>query len=238
MSAYARRIAALGLLLAAAGATAADSAPPQSVTATYEVSWNRMRVAVVSETFESGGGGYRIVSTSNPVGPLALIERHALHLASNGQLTPAGLRPLHFEGKRGDDDPRQAQADFDWAAGRITLRHDGRADTLPLPPGAQDRISAQYQFMFAAPAGRQVEFAMTNGRKIDHYVYSVEPGIELDTRLGRLATVRLVKQHRADESGAELWLSPQHHYLAVKVVIQEENGARYEQVITGLDIKP
>lgn len=227
------------ILLALAGACGADeSTAPQSAAAGYDVFRNGWRVAVVSETFEAKDGTYQIISESRAVGLLALLEKHALRFASSGALTPSGLRPRYFEGKRSDADSRQVRADFDWEAGQLTIVHDGRTETIALPPGTQDRISSMYQFMFLAPENLQrLEFSMTNGRKLDHYLYTVRPGVELETRLGRMATLHLVKQHRADESSAEIWLAPQHRFLPVKLLIQEEDGTRYEQVITRLEFK-
>jgi hypothetical protein len=93
--------------------------------------------------------------------------------------------------------------------------------------------------MFVAPdRPRQMEISMTNGRKLDRYQYTVEPGVEIDTPLGRISTVHLVKQRQPDESATEIWLSPRHRYLPVKMMIVERNGSRYEQVATRLEIKP
>ena len=226
-------------MLALAGACgAAEPTAPQSATASYDVFRNGWRVAVVSETFETKDGAYRIVSESRAVGLLALLEKHTLRFVSSGALTPSGLRPQHFEGKRSDADPRQVWADFDWEAGQLTIVHDGRTEILALPPGTQDRISSMYQFMFMSREKLQrLEFSITNGRKLDHYIYTVQPGGDLETRLGPMATLHLVKQHRADESGAEIWLAPQYRFLPVRLLIQEEDGTRYEQVITRLEIK-
>jgi hypothetical protein len=226
------------LLLLAGACAAADSTTPLFAAASYDVYRNGWRVAIVSESFEAKDGTYRIVSESRAVGLLALLEKHTLRFASSGSVTPSGLRPQHFEGKRSDADSRQVRADFGWEAGQLTITHDGRSETLALPPGTQDRISSMYQFMFLPRDKLQrLEFFMTNGRKLDHYLYTVLPGGELDTRLGRIDTLHLVKQHRADESGAEIWLAPQHRYLPVRLLIQEEDGTRYEQVITRLEIK-
>jgi hypothetical protein len=193
----------------------------------------------MNETFEANDGGYRIVSESHAVGLLALLERQPLRLTSSGRLTAAGLRPQLFEGKRGDADPRKVRADFDWQGKQLTIARDGRTDTLPLPPGTQDRLSAMYQFMFLVPhRSQELEFSMTNGRKLDQYRYTVHSGVEIETRLGRMSTVHLVKQHRPDESGTEIWLAPQHRYLPIKLLILEEDGSRYEQVLTKLEIKP
>jgi len=226
-------------MLALAGACgAAEPTAPQSATASYDVFRNGWRVAVVSETFETKDGAYRIVSESRAVGLLALLEKHTLRFVSSGALTPSGLRPQHFEGKRSDADPRQVWADFDWEAGQLTIVHDGRTEILALPPGTQDRISSMYQFMFMSREKLQrLEFSITNGRKLDHYLYTVQPGGDLETRLGPTATLHLVKQHRADESGTEIWLAPQYRFLPVRLLIQEEDGTRYEQVITRLEFK-
>jgi len=234
-----RALGQAAILLALTGACgAAESGAPQAVSVSYEVFRNGRRVAVMNESFEANDGSYRIVSESRAVGLLALFERRPLRLTSSGRLTAAGLRPQRFEGKRGDRDSRQVRADFDWQGKRLTIARDGNTDTLPLPPGTQDRLSLMYQFMFIAPDPSQgLEFSMTNGRKLDRYRYTVHSGVEIETPLGRMATVHLVKQHRPDESGAEIWLAPQHRYLPIKMLIQEEDGARYEQVITRLEIK-
>jgi hypothetical protein len=226
-------------LTIAISCAAATLPAPRTVTAGYNVFWNGMQVAVMNESFEARDGGYRIVSESQAVGLLARFVRQSLRLESNGRLTASGLQPLQFEGKRSDTDPRRARADFDWQAGQLTITRDGRTDVLKLPPATQDLISSMYQFMFLELEKLQsFELAMTNGRKLDHYLYTVQAGVEIETRLGRTTTLHLVKQHRPDESGIEIWLAPQHRYLPVRLLVLEKGGSRYEQVITALEIKP
>ena len=226
------------LIAIALPCTAAAPSTPLAISASYDVLWNGGRVAVMKETFEAKDGGYRIVSESQAVGLLAMFVREPLRMVSSGQLIASGLRPLHFESKRGDNDPRWARAAFDWQAGQLAITYRGRTETLTLPPATQDLLSSMYQFMFVATdQSQQLELSMTNGRKLDRYHYTVQPGVEIETPLGRMATLRLVRQHRPDESGAEVWLAPQHRYLPVKVLILDEDGSRYEQVITKLEVK-
>jgi hypothetical protein len=227
------------LLLALALPCAAAPLPtPQEIAISYNLFRNGLHIATMSESFESKNGEYRLVSETRAIGLFALVQKQPLRFTSQGRLSEAGLQPQHFEGKRGEADPRQVRGDFDWRAGSLTISHDGKTDTLPLQPGTQDRLSVLYQFMFLGPERLQrLEFAMTNGRKLDRYRYTVTPNVEIDTPLGRLTTLHLVKQHRPDESGTEVWLSPQHRYLPVKVMVQEEDGARYEQFITRLEIR-
>jgi len=226
------------LAIALPGAAAMPSAP-HAISASYDVLWNGGRVAVMNETFEVKDDNYRIVSESQAVGLLGLFERHPLRRVSSGRLTASGLQPQHFEGKRGDDDSRQVRAAFDWQAGQLTITHHGRSETLKLPPATQDMLSTMYQFMFVEPGKLQrFELSMTNGRKLEQYLYAIHSGVEIETPLGRMTTLHLVKQHRPDESGAEIWLAPQHRYLPVRMVVLEEDGSRYEQIITRLELQP
>lgn len=228
-------------LLAPALAWAA-AAPPQSISsisASYDVYMNGGQIAVMNETYEAKAGEYRLVSETRAVGLLTLFQRQPLVFTSAGKVTRSGLQPLRFEGKRSEADPRRVRGEFDWQAGQLTLEHDGRTERLPLPRGAQDRLSIMYQFMFLAPEKpSRLVIDMTNGRKLGHYQYVAKPGVEIETALGRLRTVHVVKQHRPDESGTEIWISPQHRFLPVRMLVIEEDGARYEQVITRLEIRP
>jgi hypothetical protein len=226
------------LAVLAANCNAAGPEAPQAISASYDVFRNGMRVAVMKERFEARDGHYQIVSESHAVGALKLVAPHPVRMTSNGRRTDAGLQPQHFEGGRGGDDPRQVRADFDWEGAQLTLARRGKTEVLPLPPGTQDPLSILYQFMFIAPDRPQVlDLSRTSGRKVEQHRYDVRPGVEIKTALGRMTTVHLVRQHRPDEDGVEVWLAPQHHYLPVKLLILDDNGARYEQVITRLEIR-
>ena len=114
---------------------------------------------------------------------------------------------------------------------------DGRSETVALPSGAQDRLSVMYQFLFLAPEQlRDLKFAMTNGRKLDQYRYTIGPDTALDTPMGRLSVVHMVKQHAAGDTATEIWLARDHAMLPVKMRIIENDGSRYEQVIVKLDM--
>jgi len=228
------------ILAALAGNSgAAGPGAPQAISASYDVFRNGARVAVANETFEAKDGQYRIVSESHAIGLLALFAPHPVRVTSSGQLTGEGLTPQHFESRRGENDPRQIRAEFDWKEARLKVARSGKNETLPLPPGTQDQLSIMYQFMFLAPDRPQVlNLSRTNGRRLEQHRYTVRTGVEIETPLGRMATVHLVKEHQPEEEGVEIWLAPQHRYLPMKLLILDDDGSRYEQVMTKLEIKP
>lgn len=230
--------AAAALLLALPGAAATPSAP-HSVSTSYNVLRNGGHVAVMHETFEATGGSYRIVSETHAVGLLALFAPHPLRVTSSGRLTGAGLAPQHYEQKRGEDDPRRIRAEFDWEGAQLKVWRSGRTETLPLPPGTQDQLSIMYQFMYLAPDRPQLlQLSRTTGRRLEQHRYTVRTGVEIETALGPMTTVHLVRQHEPEESGIEIWLAPQHRYLPVRLLVREDDGSRFEQVITKFEIRP
>jgi hypothetical protein len=217
---------------------AGAQATPRSVSVSYNVTLNGARIAVLNERFEATGGAYHITSDTNAVGVFALLQKRSLKLMSEGRVIKSGLQPHRFEGSRNYNDSRQVAADFDWAGAQLTLKFDGKTETVALSAGTQDRLSVMYQFMFFGyDRIRQLDVALTNGRKLDRHHYTITPGVELDTPLGRMTTLHLVKQHKPDDTATEIWLAPQHNFLPVKMLIVEHNGSRYEQVITKLDFK-
>jgi hypothetical protein len=228
-------------VLAATAAVAHAAATPaaNSVVASHNVLWNGVHIAVAKEHFENKDGRYHIVSESIPVGLFALAQPRPATVTSTGNITDTGLQPERFEGSRGVNDARRVSAEFDWSGAKLALTHDGTSELVDLPAGTQDRLSIMYQFMFFGyDERREIEFAMTNGRKLDRYRYAINRDVEIDTPLGRMTTLHLVKRRDPGDSETEIWLAPQRRHLPVKMLIVESNGARYEQVATRLEVQP
>lgn len=218
-------------------ATAAVTAP-QSVQAQYDLSMNGAAIAVMQETFEVRNGAYQAVSETRAIGVFALAQRRPGRATSSGEVGSNGLRPKTFDGTRGTGDARRVHAEFDWTANALTMSHDGRSETATLPAGTQDRLSVMYQFLFLDPAKlKGLAFAMTNGRKLDQYRYDIGTDTAIDTPLGRLAVIHLIKQHAAGETATEIWLAREHQLMPVKMRIVEDDGKRYEQIISRLEIR-
>jgi hypothetical protein len=200
---------------------------------------NGLNVAVINETYQAEDGAYRLTSNSTPMGIFTLVQKLAVRFVSTGAVTPGGLRPQRFEGRRGTGETPEVTADFDWSAAQLRMTHEGRNQTVPLAPGTQDRLSVMYEFMFLAPtASGAMDVAVTNGRRVDRYTYAVTRDVEQDTPLGRLKTVHLVKQREPGDPRNEIWLSPEHGYVPVRMIIVERDGTRYEQLATRLDLQP
>src|SRR6185503_1195160 len=114
------RSACLIAVLASGGlASGSAVAAPKAVKATYSVTMNGMPVGSISEQFEADGATYRIVSETKPTGLAVFLQRQPLKFMSRGEVTPAGLKPTQFEGRRNSGDPPQVSAEFDWAQSQV-----------------------------------------------------------------------------------------------------------------------
>ena len=226
------------LAAAAAINIASAATPPVSVKADYAVYKNGLPIVTVQETYEKNGARYQIVSDSNPAGLLALFVRTKVKVQSEGTVTAAGLQPERLDYGRLDDASKNVSAAFDWRARELHMTFDGRNETLPLDGGTQDRISVMYQFMFLPRDKlKLLEFPMTNGKKIEHYRYELAGHEPLDTPLGKLDTLHLVKHRDPGENGTEVWLAADRHLFPVKLLILENDGSKFEQIITRLEFK-
>lgn len=229
---------ALLAMLALAIATAAAATAPSSIKADYDVYKDGLHIATVAENFEKNGNRYRIESDSNPAGLLAMFIRTKVKVQSSGTVNGAGLQPDKLDYGRLDDPSKNVSAAFDWDARQLRLTFDGKNETLPLASGMQDRLSVMYQFLFLPPEKlKRLEFQMTNGKKVEDYRYDLVGTEVLDTPLGKIKTLHLAKHRDPGENGTEVWLAADRNHFPVKLLILENDGSKYEQVITQLNIK-
>jgi len=55
--------------------------------------------------------------------------------------------------------------------------------------------------------------------------------------LGKLDTLRLVKQREPGDNAVEVWLARDRNFFPVRLLILENDGSKFEQVITRLEFK-
>ena len=209
--------------------------PPQKVNLSYDVSYNGMVAAELSEVLEHDGKHFSLSSEGRGKGIGALLYRGAAKRYCRGEITGAGLRPLEYRDQRGDKPA--ATARFDWNKKALTQEHEGRSETTSMVLPLQDRLSFLYTFAFQrAPElnpGKEIKITLTDGKGLTHFQYNVAGTEVLKTPAGELETVHLVKQREGkDDKGTEIWLASKRDYLPVRILVIETDGTRLDQVVT------
>jgi len=230
------RISAFLAACVFAGASAAQ--PPHKVTLSYDVSYNGVVAAELTEVLEHDGKSFSLSSEGRGKGIGALLYRGAAKRSCRGEVTSTGLRPLEFRDQRGDKPA--AVARFDWVRRSLTQEHDGKSETSDMVLPLQDRLSFLYNFAFQpAPdlkQGKEIKLTLTDGKGLSHFHYTVAGREMLKTAAGELETVHLVKQRESkDDRGTELWFASGRDYLPVRILVIEKDGTRIDQVLTRID---
>lgn len=219
-------------------ATPALAAPPGSVQATYDVYKSGLKVEV-RETYTRDKDRYTLTSVWMPLGLLAMLKPEKILIDSRGLVGKQGLQPLLLDHRRELDESKNSRAEFDWDNKRLTLIHQAQREVVALPAGTQDRLSAMYQFMFLSLQDADtLEFAMTNGSKLDYYRYAVTRGQTVRVPAGEFKAFYLDSQAKPGESRTQMWLAAEHHNLPCKIIITEANGDQFTQVLSKLTFGP
>lgn len=173
-----------------------------------------------TQTWEMHGGEYRLTSTAETAGLVALFRSVRVETESSGRLTPGGLEPRLFTSRRADREGGD-RVEFDREAGRLRYAN---GDERPLPEGAQDLLSLNYQLGWLAKTG---EMPITTGRKLGRYPLELLGEELLETPMGPLRTLHF---RAAGETTTEVWLAIEKYLLPVKIRHLDKRGDNFEQV--------
>ncbi|OYX28218.1 MAG: hypothetical protein B7Z03_12180 [Hydrogenophilales bacterium 32-62-9] len=178
------------------------------------------------------GERYTLSSVAVATGLAGVFYRGQFAQISRGRITSGGLQPEDFWDQRGD---KRSRASFDAAQGLIVLEPDSGAPRRFSYQGTvQDALSLFFQFALTAPpSGRQLEYRVFNGKKLRDYRYDVLGEAVLDTRLGVLRTLHLVRSGSGD-GRFEIWLAIDRHYLPVRIRRSDESDSDMELSIQSI----
>ena len=230
------RLLAFAAACAFSGACAA--LPPHKLSLTYDVSYNGIVAAELTEILRHDGKTFSLSSEGRGKGIGALLYHGAAKRSCRGEITSAGLRPLEYRDQRGDKAP--AVARFDWTQNTLTQEHDGKNETTAMVLPLQDRLSFLYNYAFqSAPdlrPGKEIKVTLTDGKGLTRFRYKVAGTELLKTPAGELETVHLVKQREnKDDKGTELWFASDRDYLPVRILVVEKDGVRIDQMLTRIE---
>jgi len=218
-----------GLAALALWAAAAQGAPPQRMTLSYEMMRNGSVLGDVVETLEHDGKTYSITSETKGRGFLSLFG--TLKRTSRGRITAEGLRPDEFRDQRGAS--WVVSAKFDWDARSLTQEKNGKSETLKMPADAQDPLSLAYSFAFVPPKGKEYDVTRADGRGLTPFRFTVVGTEKLVTPTGEMQTLHIAKVRDGPEDKAtDIWFAAERDFLPVRVLIVDNDGTRADQIIT------
>ncbi|MDK2123130.1 DUF3108 domain-containing protein [Parachitinimonas caeni] len=185
-----------------------------------------LKIGKASQRWVIEGERYRLDTMLIPIlGP-------TIHYVSEGRLAKEGLIPSRFEERRGKSDDLRNFCEFDW---KILVAKFGEPDNPQsgeLEKGAQDINAFPYQLSYV---GDGTGMQIATGKKLRHDTFGKAGTAKLKIDSNELSLV--VLRSADGDSRSEVWLSPAHHNLPLKLSRAEGNNT-IEFVARHVEIEP
>lgn len=178
------------------------------------------------------GERYTITSVVAASGLTSIFYSGRFVQTSRGRITAFGLQPEEFWDQRGE---KRSQSRFDYDSGTILTETSKGPRNYPMPETVQDVQSLLFQIALTAPPQHESQNTVFNGKKVRTYRYRVMGEEIMETPLGELRTLHMVRVTGSDEGRFEIWLAVDRHYLPVRVLRTEESGVEGELMAVSIN---
>lgn len=208
---------------------------PERIEIVYAALYGTVGVYVgdASYRFEYHDGRYRIETTGEAQGLIALFYRGVLRAVSEGRITSAGLQPDTVFIERGSADKRET-ARLDWEKKIVTFKDD---TTAPLESGTQDLLSFMLQFYFLPPTDKRLQLPVVTPRRKVVYTFEWQGVERIHIPLGDFDGERWSRSSDQTQGvQAMIWLAPEFGHMPVRIRMRDpERGTaelRLARVLT------
>lgn len=155
-------------------------------------------------------------------------------LESRGQMTDSGFAPIEASSRAG---AQTTVAAFDWAASRVNF--DGGNAGATVTSDGQDRASMLMRLAGMGLAGAvqlngtvELLVASADGVAVVRFQRAGEE--DIDSALGKLATVHLVQVTPPGRSRLDVWLAPSRSWYPVQLRVTAPDGSASTQTVTSI----
>lgn len=196
----------------------------------YRLTLNGQYLGKVTDTFTRNGSKYQIESIAKPEGKLALLLP-TLTLSSQGEILLQRLFPRRFSQSRSNAPEKTAVAEFDWTQGVITHLYKGKNTQTVLPAHTLDALSQLYSFTQMDNLPEQIEWPVSNGRKLTTFRYAKRPAERIEAALGSYEAIEYRRIADPEENEISVWVAPSLNHLPLRVRVREDTSVFEHQLV-------
>jgi hypothetical protein len=209
-------------------AGAAYGAPPRTFSADYNASYEGISADASRQlVFDAATGRYSLHSKVE----LRLFGSSLTKIDERSDFLWVEERPLpqHYEFVQTGFGARSRTVDFDQANMTADFTVNEDKGQLMLNGPAFDDLSgylvAKEQLAMGAI---EVRYNVVDRGELREHYYKLVNRVVLDTPLGKIKAVHLVRIREDNARKTEIWLAPDHDYLLLKLVQTEPDGSSVE----------
>lgn len=196
---------------------------PKPFHATYKAKFSGFTIEATRELGTHPNGEHELIFSASTW--LAKLRESSRFNWAEGQLVPNRYQ-YHREGLGRS---RDAVLEFDWAQHKVVNNVQDKPWRMDIPDGALDKLSYQLQLRSDLLNGkRTLKYDIADGGRLKTYLFEMVGEELLDTRLGKLATVKIKKVRATGKKRVTyIWMAKHWDYLLVKLQQTEEDGKTY-----------
>ncbi|MDB5950268.1 MAG: hypothetical protein JWR65_2123 [Massilia sp.] len=182
----------------------------------------------------AGAGAGRLEWTADDRGYRLSLDGVMGELESRGLMTDSGFGPLEARARAGAQTLVTA---FDWAASRVSF--DGAGRGAAVTGDGQDRASMLMRLAGMGLAGAvqlngTIELLVAGADGVAVVRFERVGEEEIDSALGKLATVHLVQVTRPGNARLDVWLAPSSSWYPVQLRVTAPDGSALTQTVTSI----
>jgi hypothetical protein len=177
---------------------------------------------------------------SETAGAGALIRDVYITERSESQIYGQTFRPLIYHYDRyGESLTRKVQVRFEWENNIVLNTAKDHTWQMPVPTGTLDKFNYLLALMHDLADGkRNMRYTIADGGRLKIYEMRTDGSETLETALGRLKTLRILRLRDPDYGEATLWCASALGYLPVKLEHRDRDGMLVSMRIQSIEGMP
>lgn len=206
---------------------AANSADLRPFTARYSLTTDGVTIGARTLTLSKLDSGLFVFeSMAWAVGLGTWFKDDRITERSEWHFHTGDVQPLRYRYQHARDAPnRIVTIDFDWERGHATNTVDSVPWSMPIPTGTQDKLVYLLSLMRDLHSGvTHISYPVADGGTLKTYKLHIVTETDLDTPLGRLATVKLSRVEAPSQREVLIWCAPDLNYLPVRMTRSDRHG--------------
>lgn len=244
------RSAALGLgmwLLAGGVAVAAAAADANGFTPIAPPAWpaqghivfdvlkgaNGFKLGQSSHRWQHDGERYQMTTDVKTTGMTAVLYDFQYVQHSEGKVTPAGLQPERFRVEQSGK--KEQTAVFDWDQRKVAISRRSKRIDADIRPGDQDVLSVWHRIATQGADAPVTALNLITNRRVTPSTIEVLRPERLSVPLGDIDTLHVRATAHTGKLTIDLWLSRQHGWVPVRILMTDDKGEVLDQQATQLE---
>ena len=226
------------LLCSSIQSTHAQDNAPTLFEADYTIQAKGVKIAKMKRRFTRFDDGvYQYHSETRTTGLISLFRKDHIIEISKWRLDVDKIVPIdYYYDHSGGKKDRTVSITFDWEKNRITNSIDDSSWQMPTAPKVMDKLLYQLAIMYDLEAGKEpLHYMVADGGKTKNYNFEIIGEEIINTPLGNLEAIKLVRLRPNSRRKSTLWCAKKLEFLPIKVENIERDGKITVALINSLE---